>query len=34
VTGEAVRDYKHHWTALHLDFLAKNIDEAVKKYFS
>jgi predicted enzyme related to lactoylglutathione lyase len=31
VTSEVVRDYKRHWTPVHLDFLTENVDEAVKK---
>ena len=30
VSSEAVRDYKRHWTPVHLDFLTENIDEVVK----
>ncbi len=31
-SGEkAKRDYKRHWTPVHLDFLAENIDEIVNK---
>lgn len=26
-----VRDYKRHWTPVHLDFLAENVDDIVKK---
>lgn len=29
-SGDTIRDYKRHWTPVHLDFLAKNIDEVVK----
>jgi predicted enzyme related to lactoylglutathione lyase len=29
--GDAVRDYKRHWTPIHLDFLCDNIDELVSK---
>ncbi len=28
---KAKRDYKRHWTPVHLDFLAENIDEIVNK---
>lgn len=31
VSDEVVRDYKRHWTPVHLDFLTENIDEVVKK---
>ena len=31
VSSDVVRDYKRHWTPVHLDFLAENVDEAVKK---
>ena len=31
VTNEVVRDYKRHWTPVHLDFLTKNVDEVVEK---
>lgn len=31
VSGGVVRDYKRHWTPVHLDFLAKNVDEIVEK---
>lgn len=31
VSSEIVRDYKRHWTPVHLDFLAENVDEAVEK---
>ncbi len=27
----AICDYKRHWTPVHLDFLAKNVDEIIKK---
>ena len=30
-SSETVRDYKRHWTPVHLDFLTENIDEVVKK---
>jgi predicted enzyme related to lactoylglutathione lyase len=29
--SETARDYKRHWTPVHLDFLTDNVDEAVKK---
>jgi len=29
--SETSRDYKQHWTPVHLDFLTENVDEAVKK---
>ena len=29
-SSETIRDYKRHWTPVHLDFLTKNIDEVVK----
>jgi len=28
---EDIRDYKRHWTPVHLDFLTENIDEVVEK---
>ena len=28
---DIVRDYKRHWTPIHLDFLCDNIDEVVEK---
>lgn len=31
VAGEVTRDYKRHWTPVHLDFLTENVDEVVKK---
>jgi len=31
VSSDAVRDYKRHWTPVHLDFLTGNIDAVVKK---
>mgnify|MGYP001545902717 CR=1 FL=1 len=32
IPSDAVqRDYGRHWTPVHLDFLAKNVDEIVKK---
>jgi len=31
VSSEVVRDYKRHWTPVHLDFLAKNVDGVVEK---
>lgn len=27
---DVVRDYKRHWTPVHLDFLAENVDEIVE----
>ena len=30
-SSDVVRDYTHHWTPIHLDFITKNIDEVVKK---
>lgn len=30
-SSEVVRDYKRHWTPVHLDFLTENIDEVVEK---
>ena len=30
-TNEVVRNYDRHWTPVHLDFLTKNVDEAVKR---
>ena len=29
-TSDVVRNYKRHWTPVHLDFLTENIDEVVK----
>ena len=31
VSSEAVRDYKRHWTPVHLDFLTEDIDRVVEK---
>lgn len=31
VTSEVVRDYKRHWTPVHLDFLTENVDDVVQK---
>lgn len=31
MTDDAVRDYKRHWTPVHLDFLTGNVDEVVEK---
>ena len=31
LSSEVVRDYSRHWTPVHLDFLAKNVDELVEK---
>jgi predicted enzyme related to lactoylglutathione lyase len=33
-SGEASRNYSRHWTPVHIDFLTKDIDEAVKKVIS
>ncbi len=30
-SSDIVRDYKRHWTPVHLDFLAENVDDIVKK---
>ncbi len=30
ISHDAIRDYKRHWTPVHLDFLTENIDEVVK----
>lgn len=30
VSNDTVRDYKRHWTPIHLDFITENIDEVVK----
>jgi len=30
-SSEVVRDYKRHWTPVHLDFLTENVDMAVEK---
>jgi predicted lactoylglutathione lyase len=30
-SSNIVRDYKRHWTPVHLDFLSENVDEIVKK---
>jgi predicted enzyme related to lactoylglutathione lyase len=30
-SSDVVRDYKRHWTPVHLDFLAANVDEIVEK---
>lgn len=30
-SGDAIRDYKRHWTPIHLDFLSENIDELLPK---
>ena len=30
-SSEIVRDYKRHWTPVHLDFLTENIDAVVEK---
>jgi predicted enzyme related to lactoylglutathione lyase len=31
VSDEVVRDYKRHWTPVHLDFITENVDELVNK---
>ena len=31
VQGQISRDYRRHWTPVHLDFTVENIDEAVKR---
>ncbi len=31
VSSEVVRDYKRHWTPVHLDFLTKEIDVVVER---
>lgn len=31
VSSEVVRDYKRHWTPVHLDFLTKDIDVVVER---
>jgi predicted enzyme related to lactoylglutathione lyase len=31
MSSEVVRDYKRHWTPVHLDFLTENVDGIVKK---
>lgn len=31
LSNEVVRDYKRHWTPVHLDFLTENVDEIVEK---
>lgn len=31
VSSEVVRDYKRHWTPVHLDFLTENVDMVVEK---
>ena len=31
LSSEIVRDYKRHWTPVHLDFLTENVDETVEK---
>ncbi|MCK5726045.1 MAG: hypothetical protein KAH22_04355 [Thiotrichaceae bacterium] len=31
VSSTVVRDYKRHWTPIHLDFLCENVDELVLK---
>jgi predicted enzyme related to lactoylglutathione lyase len=30
LSSDAVRDYKRHWTPVHLDFLTENVDEVLK----
>lgn len=31
VSSEVQRDYRRHWTPVHLDFLTENVDEIVEK---
>lgn len=31
LSSEVVRDYKRHWTPVHLDFISENVDVVVKK---
>jgi predicted enzyme related to lactoylglutathione lyase len=31
VSGEVIRDYKRHWTPVHLDFITKNVEEVVER---
>jgi predicted enzyme related to lactoylglutathione lyase len=31
ISSEVIRDYKRHWTPVHLDFLTENIDQVVEK---
>ncbi|MCG7904219.1 MAG: VOC family protein [Candidatus Thiodiazotropha lotti] len=31
LSGEIVRDYERHWTPVHLDFLAQDVDGLVKQ---
>ena len=31
ISSDVVRDYKRHWTPVHLDFLTENIDKVVEK---
>ena len=33
-SGSVVRDYKRHWTPVHLDFICDNVDEHVSKILS
>ncbi len=30
-SSDIVRDYKRHWTPVHIDFLADNVDDIVEK---
>ena len=30
-SSDIVRDYKRHWTPVHIDFLAENVDEIVER---
>ena len=30
-SNEVIRDYKRHWTPVHLDFLTESVDEVVEK---
>lgn len=34
ISSKITRDYKRHWTPVHLDFLTENIDEIVEKIVS
>ena len=31
VSSEVVRDYKRHWTPVHLDFLTENVDVVIER---
>lgn len=31
ISSSATRDYKRHWTPVHLDFICNNVDERVSK---